>query len=275
VADLSAIDYDAEYNNRARVADNADIMAGWARDAAAYRSIHPPVTVAYGTGERETIDLFDAGQGGPLVMFIHGGYWQALDGSSSSHLARGLNAHGISVAVPTYDLCPNVSVAKILDQMRAAAMKLHGIAGQRIVAVGHSAGGHLAACLLATDWKSLDPDLPADLVPAAYAISGLFDLKPLASTYLNKALQLDDTEAMRLSPMFWTPPQGKSLHAITGALESSEYHRQSREMAQRWKTGGARTEFELAPGANHFTIVAPLADPDSKMVRDIIRLRGA
>lgn len=258
--------YAAEYDNRARVPEHPAIMAGWADESAAYRASHPPVTLAYGEGERRRIDLFDAGQAGDIVMFIHGGYWQALDGSSFSHMAKGLNTHGISVAVPTYDLCPRVSVSDILDQMRAAALKLHGIAGQRIVAAGHSAGGHLAACLLATDWKALDPDLPADLVPAAYSISGLFDLPPLIETPLNRALRLTREEALRLSPMFWAPPKGKRFHGVVGEAESSEYHRQSREIVERWRQGGVHAEYEIVTGANHFTIIAPLSDARSAMV---------
>src|SRR6201999_1005849 len=111
-------DYEVEYNNRARVPENPALMAGWARDAAAYRAVHPPRQIAYGTGPRNTIDLFSGDGQGPIVAFIHGGYWQALDGSSFSHCARGLNNHGISVAVPTYALCPAVTVADIIAQIR-------------------------------------------------------------------------------------------------------------------------------------------------------------
>ena len=121
---MTAIDYEAEYNNRARVPEHPHLMAGWVRDAAAYREAHPPRLLRYGPGERTRIDLFPGGGGGPLVVFIHGGYWQALDSSSFSHCARGLNSHGISVAVPTYDLCPTVSVADIITQMRMACREL-------------------------------------------------------------------------------------------------------------------------------------------------------
>jgi len=103
---VADIDYEVEYNNRARVPENPAIMAGWARDAAAYRAVHAPNRIAYGPKPRNTIDLFSGDGQGPIVVFIHGGYWQALDGSSFSHCARGLNAHGIEVAIPSYDLCP-------------------------------------------------------------------------------------------------------------------------------------------------------------------------
>jgi arylformamidase len=125
---VTGIDYEVEYNNRARVPENPALMAGWARDAAAYREKRTPRRVSYGPGSRHLIDVFagdgqDLGQA-PLVVFIHGGYWQALDGSSFSHMARGLNAHGVAVAVPTYDLCPQVSVAEIIEEMRQATREL-------------------------------------------------------------------------------------------------------------------------------------------------------
>jgi arylformamidase len=268
------IDYESEYNNRARVPEHPLIMAGWARDAAAYREAQPPERIAYGVRARETLDLFGLGNG-PIVLFIHGGYWQALDGSSFSHMARGLNGCGVAVAVATYDLCPDVSMAEIVEQMRKAARMLHRRTRRRIVAVGHSAGSHLAACLLATDWRSIDSELPGQLIPAAYCLSGLFDLRPLVETQLNQALKLDPAEAQRFSPLFWTPPCAAKLHAVVGELESSEYHRQSHEIVERWRIAGVETTFESIAGANHFTVIAPLADPDSKMVADIAALAEA
>jgi arylformamidase len=267
-------DYESEYNNRARVPEHPQIMAGWARDAAAYREAHPPARIVYGVRPRETLDLFEPGEG-PTILFIHGGYWQALDGSSFSHMARGLNARGIAAAVATYDLCPDVSIAAIVEQMRMAARVLHRRTGRRVTAVGHSAGGHLAACLAATGWRSMDSELPAQLVPAAYCLSGLFDLRPLVETQINRALKLDPAEAQRLSPLFWTPPRDAKLHAAVGELESSEYHRQSRDIVNRWRQAGAHTSFESLAGANHFTVLAPLADPQSKMVADIAALARA
>jgi arylformamidase len=174
------IDYETEYNNRARVPGHPSVIAGWARDARVYReSLQDSCrTISYGPGARNTIDVFPSRGEGDMVVFIHGGYWQALDGSFFSHLAAGLNAHGVSVAIPSYDLCPQVSVDDIVAQMRNAARELARL-GRRLVVSGHSAGGHLAACLIATDWRSIDPALPRDLVKAAYTISGLFDLGPL------------------------------------------------------------------------------------------------
>ncbi len=268
---MAEIDYEVEYNNRARVPENPVLMAGWARDAAAYRAQCPPRVISYGSGARNTIDLFAADREAPIAVFIHGGYWQALDGSSFSHCARGLNAHGISVAVPSYDLCPNVGVADIVQQMRAAMRELASL-GQRLVISGHSAGGHLAACMLATDWCALDAALPRDLVVAAYAISGLFDLVPLLETSINKALRLDAASAKAVSPLFWTPRKGASLDAVVGERESAEYFRQSRTIVEQWGRAGVATRFDVIADANHFTAIAPLADPDSPMVARLRQL---
>ena len=260
------IDYEVEYNNRARVPENPAIIAGWARDAAAYRERCAPRAVTYGPGARQRIDFFPGGDEGSIVVFIHGGYWQALDGSFFSHLAGGLNAHGIGVAIPSYDLCPAVTVADIVGQMRAAMREL-ARGGRSLVVSGHSAGGHLAACMLATDWPAYDASLPADLVPAAYAISGLFDLEPLVATSINTALHLDQPSARAASPLFWRVPRSGSLDAVVGENESAEYFRQSRTIVDRWGgAAGITARFGVIPAANHFTAIAPLADPDSAMV---------
>lgn len=275
------VDYEAEYNNRARVPENPELMAGWARDAAAYREQYAPRRIAYGPGPRHVIDVFAGGGRSegkgedkvPLVVFIHGGYWQALDGSSFSHMARGLNAHGIGVAVPTYDLCPQVSVADIIMQMREAMLELAKIS-EALVVSGHSAGGHLAACMLATDWKAYDESLPPQFVRAAYAISGLFDLEPLVQTSINRALRLDLASARAASPLLWQPPSHGSLDAVVGETESAEYHRQSKTLVEAWGDAGIAARYGSLPGANHFTAIAPLADPASPMTLRLKELVG-
>lgn len=265
-----AVDYEAEYNNRVRVPENPAIIAGWARDAAAYREARPPQVVRYGEGPRHAIDLFSGGgDDAATVMFIHGGYWQALDASFFSHLAAGLNAHGIGVALPSYDLCPAVSIKEIVDQMREACTVLARLTSGLVVS-GHSAGGHLAACLMATDWRAIDPALPPDFIRAGYAMSGLFDLVPLVSTSINAALRLDETAARAMSPLFWTPPKGRTFDAVVGDDESAEYHRQSRTLVEQWGAAGVATRFGTVADANHFTVLAPMADADSAMV---VRLR--
>jgi arylformamidase len=269
----ATVDYEVEYNNRARVPENPSIMAGWARGAAAYRERHAPRSIPYDAGARNTIDFFPGENQGPIVVFIHGGYWQSLDGSFFSHLAAGLSAHGISVAIPSYNLCPGVTVDDIIQQMRTASRELARF-GRSLVISGHSAGGHLAACMLATDWPAYDPSLPADLVPAAYAISGLFDLAPLVETSINKALHLDHATARAVSPLFWNAPVRGSLDAVVGENESAEYFRQSRTIVDRWGAAGVATRFGTVSDANHFTAIAPLTDPHSPMVLRLKQLAG-
>ena len=263
-----------EYNNRLRVPEHPAIIGGWVRDAEAYRNLAGELhrTLQYGKGERCYIHLFAPEQerSRTLVCFLHGGYWQGLDPSFFSHLARGLNERGIQVAIPGYELCPKVTVREIIGQIRAAYGEL-ARSGQPVVLCGHSAGGHLAACLLA-DPDTADLETVAPPATAAYAISGLFELEPLRQSSVNTALGLDEAEARRVSPLFWRPRPGVTLIAAVGEAETSEYHRQSSTVVQSWRGQGAHTRYELLSGANHFTAVAPLTDPGSRMVSDLVGL---
>ena len=271
------IDYEVEYNNRARVPEHPEIFARWEREAAAYRTKARGATLglSYGPSPRRTIDLFPAANDGaktPLALFIHGGWWRSLEPSQFSQMAAGPNAQGVTVAVAGYDLCPQVSIATIIEEMRAACLFLWRKRRQRIMVYGHSAGGHLAACMLATDWKTLAPDAPADLVPAAYAISGVFDLAPLTQISVNQDLKLDEKSAHACSPLYWRVPAGRSLDAVVGAIESSEFLRQSKTIAEAWRQGMALTRYEAVPDANHFTVLDPLSDPNSAMTARVVEL---
>ena len=258
------IDYEAEYNNRARVPDHMVHIAGWQRDAAAYReTAGGELDLAYGPEERHRLDLFHPSggdRGGPVVLFIHGGYWQAFDKSSSSHLARGANGRGLTVAVPSYRLAPAATLAEIVADIEAAAGFVMRRTGRPLVACGHSAGGHLSACLMA---RSAAWERP---VRAAMPISGLFDLPPLVSTSVNRALGLTVEEAQRLSPLDWPPPTSGRLAAVVGGAESSEYLRQSRTLVEQWGAAGVAARCHEVPDANHFTVIAGLADPDDPLV---------
>jgi arylformamidase len=271
-----SLDYEVEYNNRARVPEHPEIFARWQREAAAYRAAahNAKLGIAYGPSMRRTIDLFAAKDDdkAPLALFIHGGWWRSLEPSMFSQMAAGPNARGITVAVAGYDLCPSCSIADIIEQMRAACLMLWRKRRQRIFIYGHSAGGHLAACMVATDWKAFASDAPADLVPAAYAISGVFDLLPLVHVSQNQDLRLDESEARRVSPLHWSVPEGRSLDAVVGALESSEFLRQSKTVAEAWRRAHALTRYEEIPGANHFTVIDPLNDPNSAMTARVAAL---
>jgi arylformamidase len=276
---MSTIDYEAEYNNRARVPEHPEIFERWARDSAAYREDacadgRCELGLAYGPSPRQIIDLFapPTGSAAPLALFIHGGYWRSLEPAMFSHVARGLNERGMCVALAGYDLCPQVHIADIITQMRQACIYLWRRFGRRVLVLGHSAGGHLTACVLATDWKGLGDDLPAGLVPAGLSISGLFDLTPLVGVSMNSDLRMTEADAREASPLFWPAPAGRALDAWCGGTESSEFRRQNRIIAEAWGKAGVDTMWREIDGANHFTVVDPLCDPGSELVNRLVAL---
>jgi arylformamidase len=250
-----------EYDNGAKVPQYPEIVAHWGTEAAAFRAAHEAAEfgVRYGASERQAMDIFWPGsrRDVPIVLFVHGGYWRSMDRAWFSHLARGLAAHGIAVAMPSYDLCPNVTLGELVEQVRQAAdfvMRRHD---RDIFAAGHSAGGHLTAMLLATDWRARGASRS---VYGGCAISGLFDLAPLVQTSINDALRLDAAAARLLSPVHLPAPRARLL-ALVGAHEGTEYTRQSHDISAAWS--GA---WSIIPETNHFTIIAPLTDPASPMV---------
>lgn len=261
------IDLEAEYNNRARYPGHPAVMERWRQSALAARDAHPPAQIAYGSGEREVMDLFEAAPDAPVAVFLHGGYWQALDKDWFSGLAPALHQHGVSLAVPSYDLAPAVRLGTILKQVREAVDLIRARnGGKRPVVFGHSAGGHMSACMLSEARAS-----------AAVAISGVFDLRPLIGTSINTALNLDENTAAALSPIFWPIPNGSTpggtvLDCLVGGDESPEFLRQSKMMADHWANNGVETRYEALPGLNHFTVLGPLLDADSAMVRRIVEL---
>jgi arylformamidase len=279
---MASVDLEAEYNNRARVPGFQTIVDGWIHDAAEYRQQaaferRAELSVEYGAGPRQTLDLFwpdKLRRDTPVALFLHGGYWQSRDPSDFSHMARGANARGIAVAVAGYDLAPKVPVGTIVDQARQAAIWLYRRAHRRVAVFGHSAGGHLTACLVSTPWRTIAHDLPGDMVPAGLAISGLFELQPLLRTTVNSKLGLDPGEARRLSPAFWPVLPGRKLEAWVGAMESGEYLRQSRSIVANWTGAGNIASYHEVPEANHFSVIAPLTDPRSRMVEHLTALAG-
>lgn len=271
--------WEAEYDNRARTPGFPTIVARWGHDAAAYRAAAKAKSaieedVSFGATPRCVMDLFFpvARENAPVVVFIHGGYWRAFDQKSFSHFAKGMVAQGAIVAAPTYDLCPYVSISDILDEMRACAAHLWRRFQRPLTIAGHSAGGHLAAALMATDWPAIANDLPQNMVKAAMPISGLPDLLPMTRISLNEDFKLDEAEARRLSPLYWPAPQRGAAVIVVGETESDEYHRQTNDLLRHWRAAGLDAEKRIVNGANHFTVLTELADPGSRMVADLKKL---
>jgi arylformamidase len=266
-------DYEVEYDNLRRVPDVGEISARWKAASAVFReTAHAELDRRYGPGDRHRYDLFFTDSAGaPLVVYVHGGYWQWGDRMLYSFLAKGLNANGLTVAVPSYSLCPTVSVLEIVEEIRTFLAALWSQMGAHPLVVGHSAGGHLAAAMVATDWSAF-PGVPDDLVRAGIAISGIFDLQPLVSTSINNAVGLDLETARDASPRFWPSPKGRALIAAVGAAESSEFLRQSREIVERWGRAGLETEYLEVPRTNHFTILDELTQPRSALSKGVLAM---
>jgi arylformamidase len=275
--------FESEYNARAAVPEHVDIQADWQRRSEALReSRAPELDLAYGGGERNKLDLFrrDAG-GGPLHMFIHGGYWQRGDRRLNHFVAEGLCNRGVNVALIGYDLCPVVTLDDIVDQARAALAWLWrnaealGFDRERIQVSGHSAGGHLTAMLLATRWRELGDDLPENPIHSAIAISGLYALGPLRHTSINDAVAMDADTARRNSPALLPAAAKGPLVAAVGGLESAEFHRQAEVLAGAWRNQEVPVETLEVPGTNHFTILETLAGEGVLLERALALLDAA
>lgn len=279
---------EAQYDNRARVPDSARRIAAWTQASQAARagSARARLDQRYAPGHAGLLDVFPADPaaapagGAPVLVFIHGGYWRALSKEDFSFLAPAFNAAGAALVVPDYALCPQVSIEHIALQMvQALAWTVHharafGGDARRIVVAGHSAGGHLAAMLLACRWREVDPTLPLQPLAAALALSGLYDLEPVRLVpSLQKDLALTPASVRRLSPAFFPRPRQGRLHAVVGGDESEEFLRQNQLIRDAW---GPTTVpvCEALPGLNHFTVMTALADPQHRLHRLALGLLG-
>jgi arylformamidase len=271
---MAALDLETEYNNRQRVPEHPQINARWSAASAACRQVaNADYDQPYGPKERQRYDLFRAGDAkAPLAVYIHGGYWQRGDRKDYSFVAKALNTAGIDVALPSYSLCPAVSVMDIVGELQVCLAAIWRKTGKYPVVAGHSAGGHLTAAMLATDWSNV-AGVPADLVRAGVAISGVFDLVPLIPTSINELVGFDDASARAASPLLWpAPASARTLVAAVGGNESSEFLRQSREIAQAWARAGLKTEYLVVPGTDHFTVVDELTKPASPLFAAVATL---
>lgn len=268
------MDLAAEYDNRALVPNHPEIIARWHREAEAYRTSHGgDLDVSYGAHPRSRVDVFPGQPGGgkgALIVFIHGGYWRSLDKSMFSHVAGPANAAGFDVALPGYSLCPDVSIADIVDEVRQCCLFLSQRYGRRLVLTGHSAGGHLAAEAAATEWTHYGAR--ADLVQACLSISGLFDLRPLMLTPMNADLRLTPAEAIASSPLLRPMRNRLPFDSWVGAEESFEFLRQARSLAAAWAGEGLPCRYEAVPGHNHFSIGDLLSRADHPMTRRLLEL---
>lgn len=255
-------DWDDAYSNAAHIAGGERWPGVWEAAAHAFRERTSAEVLLYGSGERERLDLFRP-EGTPrgLVVLVHGGYWMALDGSTISHLAAGVLAHGWAVAVPTYPLAPAARVAAITRSLARAVDHAAAVVAGPVRLAGHSAGGHLVTRMACADV----PLACADRLERVVSVSGLHDLRPLLRTRLNETLRMDEAEATAESPALLRPRPDTTLIAWVGAAERSEFVRQSDLLANVWRGLGARTQSVHEPDRHHFDVIDALAEPDAPL----------
>jgi arylformamidase len=276
---------DAEYNNRVKVKDAMQWMARFGGESARARAELPlSFDVAYGPHHAERLDVFPAARPGlaPVHVFIHGGYWQRMDKADFSYVARGLRPAGVVTVVVNYGLVPSIDLDTLVGQCRAAVAFVHrhardwGGDPDRISVSGHSAGGHLVAMLLATDWGALGA--PADVLKGGCAISGLYDLEPIRLCYLNEVLRLDAGQARRNSPVLLPPQTCCPVMVTVGERETEAFHRQSRAYAEALRRASVPCELTVQQGLDHFAIIMAMTDaanPAVSAIRAWLGLPGA
>ncbi len=274
---------DAQYNPSLALVPTDQPMQHFTAQANRARSeLRCVLDVPYGPTVEETLDIFPADvPNAPVFVFIHGGYWRALSSKDFSGVALGLHALGITTVVVNYALCPTVTIDEITRQCRSALawvlrnIDQHGGDTKRVAIGGHSAGGHLTAMCLQTEWAR-DYGLPQDPFAGAIAFSGLFDLEPLRFSYLQPMIQLDDGIIRRNSPAFMARPCATPLWITWGGLESAEFARQSSAYHGAWQAAGNTSTLQEHPGTNHFTVIHGLEDANSAVCQWLARvLSGA
>jgi arylformamidase len=263
-----------EYNNRALVPDHPEFFARWQRDSEFVRSSLPcKRDLAYGPDARHRLDVFPAANARGTLVFIHGGYWRALDKDMFSWLASSWVAAGVNVALVNYRLAPAVRIGTVVEDIVAATNWLmlheadHGLAMERVVVSGHSAGGHLVAALFATPRSRLAFD-PRRIV-GGMALSGLYDFEPLRHFSFNTDFRLDPAAVAQLNLYDKRPTIAAPLVAAAGAAESSEFQRNAHLLAAAWPT--VRKPAMILPSLHHFSIVDAFAERSQPPYEETLR----
>ncbi|ANW05969.1 esterase [Bradyrhizobium icense] len=267
-------DWNDAYANGPNIPGGERWPAAWVQPAQAYRdalqaSGRATLDVRYGERARNRFDFFSP-EGRPkgLVVFVHGGFWKALDKSFWSHLARGSVEGGYAVAMPSYTLCPAVRISEITREIGAAIERAAAMVEGPLFLTGHSAGGHLVTRMI-----SATSPLPDDIrarISHTVSISGVHDLRPLMKAAMNADLRIDAAEALVESPALLEPMQDARVTCWVGSAERPEFVRQNALVANIWTGLGAKTRTIEEPGRHHFDVIDGLADPHHQLTRTLL-----
>lgn len=273
------IDPDLEqgYNVRLLRDDFQKLFEGWTARSSVFRTnADAQLDCAYDDGPRDKLDLFRCGErGAPLLVFIHGGYWQRGDKSVFSFIAEPFVEQSVDVALIGYQLCPETDMSSMVAQVRKAMIWLWrnaaqcGITADRINICGHSAGGHLTGMMLTTQWSQFGDDLPDNLVKTGIPMSGLYQLEPLRHTTISDALHMDAAVAHSNSPFYLTPATDAPILVIIGGGESVQLHWQTDQFIQQWSHYQAPIETHIEADVDHFDLVNRLARSDSEIFNKV------
>ena len=280
---FSPQEFEAQYNLRVGRPDyDTTVIADWVtRSAALKMALNGTLDIRYGEGERQKLDVYSCGDArAPTLIYLHGGYWQRGDKSIYGFLAQTFVKAGVNVVVVGYDLCPAVTLTRIVEEAREAVAYVWrnaddlGMNRDGITVMGHSAGGHLTQMMMGTDWAEYGEDLPRDLIKAGIPISPLSLLEPVRLTEgLNTEIRMDAAEAEAQSPMLHHPPvtNAPQLVAVGGA-ETSEFHRQAQMYVDAFGTDARGVALYVVPDADHFDEITVLADNTSAFFKQAIAL---
>ena len=266
-----------------RIPNPGDYIERWRAEGRHLRaSCDCLVDVRYGPHPAEHLDVFrPALPHAPVHIFLHGGYWYSMSSKEFSFVAKGLVPAGLVVVVLNYALCPTVTMTELVRQVRSGIAYVHAHARDwggdpdRLTISGHSAGGHLVASALTTDWTRFAPGRPADMVRAGLSLSGLYALEPVRLSYVNAYLCMDQAEAAALSPGRHLQHARGALTVAVGGRESEQFHWQQEHFSAVWgeHTGTPPRVVDLA-GHHHFSLLDELSRPQGVLAREVRRMAG-
>ncbi|MDA0998012.1 MAG: alpha/beta hydrolase [Proteobacteria bacterium] len=279
-AGLDQAELDRQYNNREHVANSAELMDAYKRRGDAYAKTAAKVTnIAFGPSPAEVLDIYPATSGkAPVLIYLHGGYWYSRHKDDFRFIAGGFQPQGAMTVVVNYALIPDVDMAELVRQCRAAIAwtyknaTLHGGDPDRIYIFGHSAGGHLTAMMFATDWSEWG--VPASAIKGGFAVSGIYDLEPIRHCFMNPTLGFTEKTTDEYSPVHLVPSVNAPLVLAVGDAETDEFQRQNTLLAPAWAAHGFKCEEMVGPGLNHFTVLEDLSTPGHAFNKRVLELMG-